>query len=173
MKRYSWSFLIPATLFFLALFFAFIYWQVHIVRVTFLRTQILNAVLLTALLVALPAAYGLIRRMRGNGDNVWMRLKRIAASIGVSLFLTTATLYFVVSVLAWAVPGEESYYSATFTYVGGGRNDCSGAEVYDPDLQKEVRVCHPIGDYYDEGTLVVHKRTNTLGAVMMDGRVLP
>ena len=75
--------------------------------------------------------------------------------------------------LAGAGPGEESYSSAAFTYVGGGRNDCSGAEVYDPDLQKEVRVCHPIGDYYDEGTLVVHKRTNTLGAVMLDGRVLP
>ncbi|MGK9175726.1 hypothetical protein KXR87_21320 [Yokenella regensburgei] len=173
MKYYSYSFLVPTVLSIIAVIFGVVYWQVHIVRVTFLHTALLKAIFLTALLIAALMVVLIIRRMRGTPEDLQTRLKKVVAGIIASLFMTTLVLYFLVSVIAWALPGDEAWYRTTFTYASGSRNNCSGADVFDPDLQKEVRVCYPTGDYYDHGVMVVHKRTTPLGAVMLDGRVLP
>lgn len=84
---------------------------------------------------------------------------------GVCL-LTWIALFIPLVTLIYFLPGEESLYSAPYEYAPGGSKSCPGADVNDPDLQKNIRICHPYGDYVDGDVIYVKKRLNVLGAVV-------
>ena len=75
--------------------------------------------------------------------------------------------------LTWLLPGVESTYTAPYRYSSGGSRSCSGASVYDRDLDEEIRICEPSGNLYSGRTLRVIKRTNALGMVVIDATTLP
>ncbi len=50
---------------------------------------------------------------------------------------------------------------------------CSGADVDDPDLGTNIRICYPEGNYEYNNTIYVEKRSNLLGAVVTYARTTP
>ncbi|PEI06039.1 hypothetical protein CRM79_01990 [Pantoea agglomerans] len=51
---------------------------------------------------------------------------------------------------------------------GGSRNSCSGVDVYDPDLQRRIKVCEPVSNYFGGGMLCVTKRSNAAGITIIN-----
>lgn len=43
----------------------------------------------------------------------------------------------------WFSGGTSSSYFTTYTNASGGKHRCSGIYVYDAELDKEIRICHP------------------------------
>lgn len=150
------------------------YWDRYISIMTWLHSSVEYAILIATIFIAPVATYKLMTQ-RGVSKTVGIlaAIKDVAAILTLCSLLTAAGLYFVLSTLAWALPGDESSYSAPYTYSPGSRHSCSGANVYDPALEKKIRVCYPAGNYYDNRIIVVQKRTNALGTVITGGRTLP
>ena len=48
--------------------------------------------------------------------------------------------------LTYFLPGETSSYVAPYRYTSGSSKSCSGAEVNDPDLHENIRICYPGND---------------------------
>ena len=74
---------------------------------------------------------------------------------------------FVVFTTAWLLEGDYSAWSKPYRYESSTRHTCSGAEVYEPELKKEIRICNPQGNVYSDTTLYVEKRSNALGIVVL------
>lgn len=68
--------------------------------------------------------------------------------------------------LTYFLPGETSSYVALYRYTSGSSKSCSGAEVDDPDLHENIRICYPYGNYEYDNIIYVEKKINTLGAVV-------
>ena len=64
------------------------------------------------------------------------------------------------------LPGETSSYVAPYRYTSGSSKSCSGAEVDDPDLHENIRICYPYGNYEYDNIIYVEKKINILGAVV-------
>lgn len=62
--------------------------------------------------------------------------------------------------------GETSSYVAPYRYTSGSSKSCSGAEVDDPDLHENIRICYPYGNYEYDNIIYVEKKINILGAVV-------
>lgn len=84
-------------------------------------------------------------------------------------------LFSVITVMAitWFIPGVPSSYTAPYTYSTGSSKSCSGADVDDPDLGTNIRICYPEGNYEYNNTIYVEKRSNLLGAVVTYARTTP
>jgi hypothetical protein len=74
---------------------------------------------------------------------------------------------FVVFTAAWLLEGDYSAWSKPYRYEPSTRHSCSGAEVYESELKKEIRICNPQGNVYSDTTLYVEKRSNALGIVVL------
>lgn len=75
--------------------------------------------------------------------------------------------YILVITVVWLIPGTITTYSAPYVFSGSGRYSCSGADVDDPDLNRRIKVCEPVGNYFGRGTMVVTKRSNALGMTVV------
>lgn len=62
---------------------------------------------------------------------------------------------------------DYSARSKPYRYESSTRHTCSGAEVYEPELKKEIRICNPQGNVYSDTTLYVEKRSNATGIVVL------
>ena len=54
----------------------------------------------------------------------------------------------------------------TLTYFLPGETSSYGAEVDDPDLHENIRICYPYGNYEYDNIIYVEKKINILGAVV-------
>ena len=116
-----------------------------------------------ALLLALVPMVYFIRKGRLKG-------KRLADAVKIYLGFFICSLpvaMFVVFTTAWLLEGDYSAWSKPYRYESSTRHTCSGAEVYEPELKKEIRICNPQGNVYSDTTLYVEKRSNALGIVVL------
>ncbi|MFH7909096.1 hypothetical protein ACKU08_004950 [Enterobacter cloacae] len=116
-----------------------------------------------ALLLALVPMVIFIRKGRLKG-------KRVAGAIKLYLGFFICSLpvaMFVIFTTAWLLEGDYSSWSKPYRYESSTRHSCSGAEVYEPELKKEIRICNPKGNVYSNSTLYVEKRSNPLGIVVL------
>lgn len=156
MKNYSTTLIIIAALGCL-LFFV---WRNEIDRNTFLTESVLDA--LWCAVLPLGLALFIIIKKWGKGESV-NGMKDNAKLFGGAVLLMTFFCYMLLTTVIWLLPGTLSTYTAYSEFSGGGRNDCSGVEVNDPDLQRRIKVCEPVGNYYAGGTVRVTKRSNAAG----------
>lgn len=89
----------------------------------------------------------LIIKKWGKGEAVNGILNNIKLFAG-SVLLVTFFSYMLLTTVIWLLPGTLSNYTAYSEFSGGGRHDCSGVEVNDPDLQRRIKVCEPVGNYF-------------------------
>jgi len=63
---------------------------------------------------------------------------------------------------------RESHYTATTRWVSGGRNSCSGLEVWDAELKQKITICNY--DSYAERPekVIIYKRSNGFGMVISE-----
>lgn len=110
----------------------FFVWRNEIDRNTFLTQSTLDA--LWSAVLPLGLSIFLIIKKWGKGEAVNGILNNIKLFAG-SVLLVTFFSYMLLTTVIWLLPGTLSNYTAYSEFSGGGRHDCSGVEVNDPDLQ--------------------------------------
>ena len=95
--------------------------------------------------------------------------KSLSAYLKVYAWMCIFSGFFLIipfTTLTYFLPGETSSYVAPYRYTSGSSKSCSGAEVDDPDLHENIRICYPYGNYEYDNIIYVEKKINTLGAVV-------
>lgn len=169
MKKYSSLFLFVVTTLFLLVVYALFLWRNDIYRFTFLNIVVVRWILLAALCLAVFVTLVFVSGRLVSGGRGLHWLKVYAASVFI-LFLLFA---FLMVTATWILPGTISTYFTRYTYVQGDSRNCSGVRVFDIDLSQKIRICNPTGDIEDSGIILVTKRTNTLGTVIMSATTSP
>ncbi|HBL5000798.1 hypothetical protein KKZ87_15000 [Enterobacter cloacae] len=163
MKKETYTFWLPLIVGGIALLSGFVVWSVNVYRVTYLTIRGEQYLAGGALLLALVPMVIFIRKGRLKG-------KRVAGAIKLYLGFFICSLpvaMFVIFTTAWLLEGDYSSWSKPYRYESSTRHSCSGAEVYEPELKKEIRICNPKGNVYSNSTLYVEKRSNALGIVVL------
>ncbi|SFE00918.1 hypothetical protein SAMN05216563_102513 [Phytobacter palmae] len=169
MKKYSYPYLFTVTIAAVAAIFGFFVWRNLVYRTTFLSHTTCRYMVMASLATTVLACFALRKRFAAN---ISTRTEYLKAWCGMALgmALIFSALF---TTLTWLLPGVESSYIAPYHYSSGSSRSCSGAQVYDRDLDEEIRVCGPSGNLYSARTLRVIKRTNALGMVVIDATTLP
>lgn len=169
MKKYSYPYLFTLAIAFLATLFGFIVWRNAIYRTTFLAPAPFRYVFIAALVTAVFVCFALRKRFAANISKRVDYLKAYSGIVIVMILIFLALL----TTVTWLLPGVESSYIAPYRYSAGGSKNCSGARVYDRDLNEEIRICEPFGNPRYDRTIQVIKRTNALGMVVIDAATRP
>lgn len=171
MKKYSYPWLISVTIATLLVIFFSVAWRVEIDRVTFLYPAMIHDMLYVALGLALLSSALLIWFIirKGNTRNTSPRqwLTVVGGSVVMAFALAMLIQHVILTTLTWLLPGEESTYTVPYTYTSGGSRSCSGAWLEDAELQKEIHICYPFGNYPYDQQITVVKRSNALGIVIL------
>ncbi|EAS0547010.1 hypothetical protein CQT46_11625 [Salmonella enterica] len=162
MKNYSYLYLFSVTALALGGVFLFFWWRADIDRATFLDPLTFRYIVLGSMGGAFIISLFLVSKGIIKDGRIDNYLKLFA---GVSILVFALVLMPLITIV-YFLPGEPSSYTAPYVYVSGGSRSCSGAEVYDPDLQKNIRICYPYGDYENGNIIYIEKRSNILGAVV-------
>ncbi|WP_036626053.1 hypothetical protein [Pantoea sp. AS-PWVM4] len=164
MMTSSYPKLFSLTLIVLGCIFGFFTWQYEIDRETFLRPLTIRNMLLSSLLLAVPLLFAMIKW--GTGAKPHTAKDYIKLYSGVVLLLCMVS-YFLLTTLTWLLPGQISTYSTPYEYDSAGRHSCSGARLYDPDLEEKIKVCYPAGNVYGGNVITITKRSNALGMTVI------
>lgn len=164
MKTYSCPKLLLATVCGLGCIFACFAWRATVDESTFLARKTLYT--LAAMTFIVGSALFFSIKKWGKGPpfyGIKNNLKVFAGSLLMAIFFS----YILVITVVWLIPGTITTYSAPYVFSGSGRHSCSGADVDDPDLNRRIKVCEPVGNYFGRGTMVVTKRSNALGMTVI------
>lgn len=163
MKKDSYPYLISVTVFFLGAVFLLIWWKVTIYRETFLNPVTSRYVILGSLAVSLFISIFAVSKGVVKDGKISAYLKLYG---GISILMVMFSVVAVMTI-TYFLPGVYSSYTAPYTYASGSSKSCSGANVDDPDLKTNIKICYPDGDYEYGNTINVEKRSNLLGAVVI------
>lgn len=145
--------------------FLFFWWRADIYRVTFLNQSISHYYILFSMGIAFLLSLFWVKKgiVKQSG---W---KSLSAYLKVYAGMCIFSGFFLIiplTTLTYFLPGETSSYVAPYRYTSGSSKSCSGAEVDDPDLHENIRICYPYGNYEYDNIIYVEKKINTLGAVV-------
>ncbi|MBB7378724.1 hypothetical protein [Escherichia coli] len=165
MKKDSYPYLICMTVSGLIFIFLFFWWRADIYRVTFLNQSISHYYILFSMGIAFLLSLfwvkkGIVKQRGWKSLSAYLKVYAgmcIFAGFFLIIPLTTLTYF---------LPGETSSYVALYRYTSGSSKSCSGAEVDDPDLHENIRICYPYGNYEYDNIIYVEKKINILGAVV-------
>ena len=165
MKKDSYPYLICMTVSGLIFIFLFFWWRADIYRVTFLNQSISHYYILFSMGIAFLLSLfwvkkGIVKQSGWKSLSAYLKVYAgmcIFAGFFLIIPLTTLTYF---------LPGETSSYVAPYRYTSGSSKSCSGAEVDDPDLHENIRICYPYGNYEYDNIIYVEKKINILGAVV-------
>ena len=165
MKKDSYPYLICMTVSGLIFIFLFFWWRADIYRVTFLNQSISHYYILFSMGIAFLLSLfwvkkGIVKQRGWKSLSAYLKVYAgmcIFAGFFLIIPLTTLTYF---------LPGETSSYVAPYRYTSGSSKSCSGAEVDDPELHENIRICYPYGNYEYDNIIYVEKKINTLGAVV-------
>ncbi|MVT81101.1 hypothetical protein [Pantoea agglomerans] len=148
--------------------FTFFVWRNEIDRNTFLTQPVLDALWCAVLPLGLALFFIIKKWGKGEAVNgIMNNIKLFAGSVLLMAFFS----YMLLTTVTWLLPGTLSKYTAYSEFSGGGRHDCSGVEVNDPDLQRRIKVCEPVGNYFAGGTVRVTKRSNAAGMSIVNAKI--
>lgn len=164
-EKDSYPYLICMTVSGLIFIFLFFWWRADIYRVTFLNQSISHYYILFSMGIAFLLSLfwvkkGIVKQSGWKSLSAYLKVYAgmcIFAGFFLIIPLTTLTYF---------LPGETSSYVAPYRYTSGSSKSCSGAEVDDPDLHENIRICYPYGNYEYDNIIYVEKKINTLGAVV-------
>lgn len=165
MKKDSYPYLICMTVSGLIFIFLFFWWRADIYRVTFLNQSISHYYILFSMGIAFLLSLFWVKKgiVKQSG---WKSLSAyLKVYAGICIF-SGFFLIIPLTTLTYFLPGETSSYVAPYRYTSGSSKSCSGAEVDDPDLHENIRICYPYGNYEYDNIIYVEKKINTLGAVV-------
>ncbi|WP_368536938.1 hypothetical protein [Enterobacter hormaechei] len=162
MKKDSYPYLISVTVFFLGAVFLLIWWKVTIYRETFLNPVTSRYVILGSLAVSFFISIFMVSKGVVKDGKISAYLKLFC---GVSILMVMFSVVAVMTI-TYFLPGVYSSYTASYTYASGSSKSCSGADVDDPELETNIRICYPDGNYEYNDDVYVEKRSNILGAVV-------
>ncbi|EFC9580701.1 hypothetical protein AADD82_003007, partial [Escherichia coli] len=142
MKKDSYPYLICMTVSGLIFIFLFFWWRADIYRVTFLNQSISHYYILFSMGIAFLLSLfwvkkGIVKQRGWKSLSAYLKVYAgmcIFAGFFLIIPLTTLTYF---------LPGETSSYVAPYRYTSGSSKSCSGAEVDDPDLHENIRICYP------------------------------
>ncbi|EFL4442171.1 hypothetical protein M4I03_003217 [Escherichia coli] len=165
MKKDSYPYLICMTVSGLIFIFLFFWWRADIYRGTFLNQSISHYYILFSMGIAFLLSLfwvkkGIVKQRGWKSLSAYLKVYAgmcIFAGFFLIIPLTTLTYF---------LPGETSSYVAPYRYTSGSSKSCSGAEVDDPDLHENIRICYPYGNYEYDNIIYVEKKINILGAVV-------
>ncbi|HGW2849232.1 TPA: hypothetical protein ACNPWR_004991 [Escherichia coli] len=165
MKKDSYPYLICMTVSGLIFIFLFFWWWADIYRVTFLNQSISHYYILFSMGIAFLLSLfwvkkGIVKQRGWKSLSAYLKVYAgmcIFAGFFLIIPLTTLTYF---------LPGETSSYVAPYRYTSGSSKSCSGAEVDDPELHENIRICYPYGNYEYDNIIYVEKKINILGAVV-------
>jgi hypothetical protein len=162
MKYDSYPFLISTIVGAVVLIFGFVTWRVEIYQFTFLKAEIwpyifLGAMAIALLMMPMFLIYHWPKRVPlSNYAILFVALTLCGIPVSVFVFIT----------VTWLLPGEEVAWHSRYDYASGSRRSCSGADLYEPYLHCNIRICRPSGDYASNNILYIEKRQNSLGIVV-------
>lgn len=164
-EKDSYPYLICMTVSGLIFIFLFFWWRAGIYRVTFLNQSISHYYILFSMGIAFLLSLfwvkkGIVKQRGWKSLSAYLKVYAgmcIFAGFFLIIPLTTLTYF---------LPGETSSYVAPYRYTSGSSKSCSGAEVDDPDLHENIRICYPYGNYEYDNIIYVEKKINILGAVV-------
>lgn len=169
MKNYSYLYLFTISIAVLLVIFGFIVWRSGIYTETFLNdATIKNFILITLGLSICLSLYAFHRGMIKSGK----RLDYIKFFLGSFIALIVVAIIPLMTV-AYYLPGETSAYAASYTYSPRGSKSCAGANVDDPDLGRNIKICYPEGNLQFDKEIFVSKKTNALGTVILFAMTAP
>ncbi|MCX8959073.1 hypothetical protein EHW65_18100 [Erwinia psidii] len=156
--------LLSATVVGLCCIFAFFAWRYQIEQSTFLTRRVLHTLLVAGFILGLCLAF--IIKKWGKGERIQGIMENIKLCAG-TILIVGFFCYILITTVVWLLPGTMSTYSATSDFSSRTRYGCSGAYVDDPDLNRRIKICDPVGYYFDGRTLRVTKRSNALGMTIV------
>lgn len=162
MKKYSYPYLISVIVLFLSVIFLFFWWRATIYRVTFLNPITSRYVILASMAVSFFISVFLVSKGIVKDGKLSAYLKLFG---GISIVMVILSVIPVMTI-TYLLPGTRSSYTAPYEYASGSSRSCSGADVDDPDLETNIRICYPDGNYKYGNMIYVEKRSNLLGAVV-------
>lgn len=162
MKKNSYPFLFMVTILILSTAFLFFWWKAAIYRVTYLSPQASRYFILFCLISSFTISMFLLRKGALKDGRLSSYLKLFG---GLSIVLGLFAIIPIITIV-FLIPGEQTFYTAPYSYAVGGYRSCSGAEVVDPDLGTSIRICYPEGDYEHDKLIYIEKRSNALGMVV-------
>ncbi|NMX68331.1 hypothetical protein HBO15_13315 [Pseudomonas sp. WS 5111] len=166
MKKNSYLYLVPmifGTMLTISLLFA---WRSHIYSVIFFKPNFQKIYITSSLILAAISSLGFIIFKKDIlSGNLINTLKKITA-LPLALFLVCLlTLQIPLSLLIYLSDGTQSTYTTAYTQSPGGRNSCRGIEIFEPELNKAIKICHSSGDS-NKGLVKIYKTSNTKGIVI-------
>lgn len=170
MGKASYPKLFAITLAALACIFIFFFWRYEIEPETFLNSSTIRFMIVFSLLFAVVLSFAQIKW--GKGPKLHTLKDYLKLYAGMILVLAMFC-YVLLTTLTWLLPGQLSTYSSLYEYSSSGRHSCSGASLYDPDLDTKIKVCHPNGNLFGDKTILITKRTNQLGMVVTHAVTIP
>lgn len=169
MKKYSYPFLFAATISFLIVVFLFIVWKREIYQITFLRVSTNRCMIVSAMVLSLFISLYFINKGAVKSNKYIDYLKFYGGACVSLLFIFLIPII----TITYLVPGQTSSYTIHYSYASGSYKSCSGADVDDPDLGTNIRICYPGGNYESDRVIFVQKRSNALGAVVLHATTSP
>lgn len=169
MKKYSYPFLFSATIAFLGLVYGVMWWHREVYRITFLSVSTTRYMIVAAMILALFISIYAIGRGAVKSNKHIDYLKFYGGACIVLFFVFAMALI----TMTYLLPGPVVTYTAAYSYAEGSRKSCAGADVDDPDLGTNIRICHPAGNYAFDNEIFVEKRNNALGSVVMYAMTSP
>lgn len=168
-NKYGYRYLITLTLAVLGVAFAVFWGEEKIFRNTYASQNALMTLAYIALVITCGAC-------------LWFFIHRSFKNIKISGYFLLPVVVFIASFLMLRIPlyaalhfmdGTETQFITTYTYSSGGRNSCSGASIWEPELNRQIRICYPQGYIGSRGNLRVHKTSNRYGLVITDAWGIP
>lgn len=169
MKNYSYLYLFTISIAVMLVIFGFIIWHSGIYAETFLNDATSkNFILVTLGLSICLSLYAFQRGVIKTGK----RIDYLKFFMGTFIVLMAVAVIPLMTV-AYYLPGKTSAYAAGYTYSPRGHKSCAGANVDDPDLGRNIKICNPEGNFQFDKDIFISKKTNALGTVILFAMTAP
>jgi hypothetical protein len=168
-NKNSYAYLIPVVLGVQLLLALLFIWQFSISPAIHFKPIAGKACLFVSLVLTLAGSVIVwrVRKPQILLEKKWTLLKAFAGMF-VLCTLLSVTLF---SLAILCSGGTRSSYTAHYEYSSGGSKSCSGIRVFDPELNKTIKICRPTWIGHRDEVRVV-KVSNDLGIVVKEAVIL-
>ncbi|WP_300627055.1 hypothetical protein [Pseudomonas sp.] len=166
MKKNSYGYLLPVIFGGLLIVSLIFTWHHYVYSKTFFKPDLQRSYLIASSVLAIIISLGIfIFKTHLTPNDTAKNIKVIISIPAASFMVCMAILSIPFSLSVYLANGVQSSYTATYNESFGGRRSCAGIEFFEPELNKEIKVCHPnVANY--SGQVKVYKISTDNGIVI-------
>ena len=146
-------------------------WHSHIYSRTFFKPDLQQSYLIASSVLAIITSLGMLL-FKSNiiPGNTLKNIKIIICTPIAALIVCMLILVIPFSLSIYLSTGTQSSYTTAYKKTSGGRRSCSGIEFFEPELNKEIKICR--SNVIDNtGQVSVYKTSTHNGIVIIGTKI--